>query len=64
MREDLARQAGIPRSIETVWGSSLDDLKASYEMDGWTITDIIMSSVISGLSIRLVLNNPTLPEKH
>ncbi|MFS8048045.1 hypothetical protein [Rhizobium sp. BR 314] len=33
------RQAGIPRSIETVWGNSLDDLKASYKMDGWTVTD-------------------------
>jgi filamentous hemagglutinin len=27
------------RSLSNVWGSSLDDLKASYEMDGWTVTD-------------------------
>ncbi|WP_207921042.1 hypothetical protein, partial [Burkholderia pyrrocinia] len=30
---------GIPRSLSNVWGSSLDDLKASYAMDGRTVTD-------------------------
>ena len=39
LREDLAQQAGIPRSLNNVWGSTLDDLKASYQMDGWTVID-------------------------
>lgn len=39
LREGLARQAGLPRSLNEVWGSSLDDLKATYQMDGRTATD-------------------------
>lgn len=58
LREDLARQAGIPRSIETVWGSSLDDLKASYEMDGWTITDKAPRASSSGNSQIFTIDAP------
>lgn len=44
MREDLASQAGIPRNIvenpSSVWGSSLDDLKYSFTMDGATVENV------------------------
>jgi filamentous hemagglutinin len=39
LREDLARQAGIPRGLDNVWGADLADLKASYKMDRWAVTD-------------------------
>nr|WP_254706876.1 hemagglutinin [Ralstonia pseudosolanacearum] len=39
LREGLARLAGIPRSLNNVWGSSLNDLKDSYQMDGRTVVD-------------------------
>ncbi|AMO95564.1 hypothetical protein CFter6_2898 [Collimonas fungivorans] len=42
LRESLAMDAGIPRNIAEnpsgVWGSSLDDLKQSFVMDGATVT--------------------------
>lgn len=42
LRESLALEAGIPRNIAQnpsgVWGSSLDDLKQSFSMDGATVT--------------------------
>jgi hypothetical protein len=42
LREGLAMDAGIPRNIAEnpsgVWGSSLDDLKQSFTMDGATVT--------------------------
>lgn len=34
MRNDLAVQAGIPRSLDKVWGSSIDYLVQAYKMDG------------------------------
>ncbi|WAC45800.1 hemagglutinin repeat-containing protein [Pseudomonas sp. SL4(2022)] len=34
LRNDLAVQAGIPRSLDKVWGSSIDDLVQAYKMDG------------------------------
>lgn len=34
LRNDLAMQAGIPRSLDKVWGSSIDDLAQAYRMDG------------------------------
>ena len=41
-REELARQAGIPRGIErnpeVLWGKKVDDIKRSFEMDGATVT--------------------------
>jgi filamentous hemagglutinin len=41
LRESLAVEAGIPRNIAEnpsgVWGSSLDDLKQSFAMDGATV---------------------------
>ncbi|RMN77083.1 putative adhesin/hemolysin [Pseudomonas cannabina] len=38
LREELAAQAGIPRSLDQVWGASLDDLAEAYKMDGATVT--------------------------
>jgi hypothetical protein len=38
LRENLARQAGIPRGVDNVWGSNLADLKKSYQMDGYSVT--------------------------
>jgi filamentous hemagglutinin len=38
LREDLASQAGVPRNISDVWGTSLDDIGRSLEMDGATFT--------------------------
>jgi len=42
LREDLAGQAGIPRSIvenpSSIWGKSIDDIKQSFTMDGATAT--------------------------
>ncbi|RYE37489.1 MAG: hypothetical protein EOP48_28635 [Sphingobacteriales bacterium] len=38
LREDLARQAGIPRNINEVWGASLEDLRKSFEMDNVKLT--------------------------
>lgn len=41
-KEDLARQAGIPRDIvnnpASVWGKSAEQIKQSFEMDGATVT--------------------------
>ncbi|WP_232441589.1 hemagglutinin repeat-containing protein [Burkholderia ubonensis] len=48
LRESLAQQAGIPRSWSSVWGSSLDDLKASYQMDGWKTTNVAARAGSSG----------------
>lgn len=48
MREDLARQAGIPRDLDNVWGSSLDDLKLTYTMDGYSVADKAAKAGSSG----------------
>lgn len=34
LRNDFAVQAGIPRSLDKVWGSSIDDLVQAYKMGG------------------------------
>lgn len=34
LRNDLAVQAGTPRSLDKVWGSSIDDLVQAYKMGG------------------------------
>lgn len=42
LREELARQAGIPRDIvgnpASVWGKTMEDIKYSFTMDGATLT--------------------------
>ncbi|WP_412770969.1 filamentous hemagglutinin N-terminal domain-containing protein [Ralstonia solanacearum] len=48
LREGLARLAGIPRSLNNVWGSSLNDLKDAYQMDGRTVVDKPARSSSSG----------------
>jgi hypothetical protein len=48
LREDLAAQSGIPREIKDVWGTSIDDLKQSFKMDGATITPISPRASSSG----------------
>ena len=39
LREELASQAGIPRGLDSVWGANLDDLKKTYKMDGFSVSD-------------------------
>lgn len=58
LREDLARQAGIPRGLDNVWGSNLSDLKASYAMDGWTVADKAPRASSSGNAQVFVVNSP------
>jgi len=63
LREDLAAKAGIPRNIgekpENVWGSSLDDLKQSFRMDGETVADKPARASSSGnAQIITVEGNP------
>ena len=54
LREDLAAQANIPRNIvenpSGIWGSSIDQLKQSFEMDGATVTPISPRSSSSGFA--------------
>ena len=38
LRENYAALAGIPRRIDQIWGSSIDDLARSFQMDGATVT--------------------------
>ncbi|VVO90308.1 hypothetical protein PS903_02249 [Pseudomonas fluorescens] len=38
LRNDLANQAGIPRSLDTVWNSTIDQLAQRFEMDGASVT--------------------------
>ncbi|MCU1752421.1 hemagglutinin repeat-containing protein [Pseudomonas sp. 6D_7.1_Bac1] len=38
LRLKLAIEAGIPRSLDKVWGASVDDFVQAYKMDGATLT--------------------------
>ena len=63
LREDLAAEAGIPRNIgekpANVWGSSLDQLKQSFEMDGAIVADKPARASSSGnAQIITVEGNP------
>ncbi|WP_226939253.1 hemagglutinin repeat-containing protein [Janthinobacterium sp. FT14W] len=63
LRESLAREAGIPRSLENVWGSNLSDLKGSYQMDGYTVVDKAAHASSSGnAQIFKVEGNPLIKE--
>ncbi|WP_207769793.1 hypothetical protein [Solimicrobium silvestre] len=63
LRESLARQAGTPRGLDNVWGSSLDDLKTTYTMDGYSVTDKAARANSSGnAQIFTVENNPLIKE--
>ncbi|WP_192558241.1 hypothetical protein [Pseudomonas allokribbensis] len=48
LRLKLAIEEGIPRTLDQVWGASLDDLAKAYRMDGAKITPKPPSSNSSG----------------
>ncbi|WP_144241650.1 DUF6862 domain-containing protein [Janthinobacterium agaricidamnosum] len=48
LRESLAAQAGIPRAISNVWGSSLEDLQLAFKMDGLKLNSVPPKSTSSG----------------
>lgn len=59
LREDLARRAGIPRGLDNVWGASLSDLKASYEMDRWSVADKAPRASSSGNAQVFTVDAPS-----
>jgi hypothetical protein len=59
LREDLARQAGIPRRLDEVWGADLADLKATYQLDGWAVADKAPRAGSSGNAQVFVVDAPT-----
>ncbi|WP_241191004.1 hypothetical protein [Pseudomonas chlororaphis] len=62
LREDLAVQAGIPRSLDKVWGSSIDDLIRAYKMDGATLSPSIRSGTSGRAQAYTVEGHPVISE--
>ncbi len=63
LRNDLASQAGIPRSLDQVWGSSLEDLAQAYKMDGATLVPVPPRPGSSGnAQVLKIEGHPTMKE--
>ncbi|MFD1698277.1 DUF637 domain-containing protein [Halopseudomonas phragmitis] len=63
LRNDLAAQAGIPRSLDKVWGASVDDLAQAYKMDGATLVPKPALSGTSGKAQAFTVEgHPTIKE--
>ncbi|MBU2324658.1 MAG: hemagglutinin repeat-containing protein, partial [Gammaproteobacteria bacterium] len=63
LRNDLAAQAGIPRSLDKVWGASVDDLAQAYKMDGATLVPKPALSGTSGKAQAFTVEgHPTMKE--
>lgn len=63
MRNDLAVQAGIPRKLDKVWGSSIDDLAQAYKMDGATLVPKPSKTGTSGKAQAFTVEgHPTIKE--
>jgi filamentous hemagglutinin len=54
-------QAGIPRKLDKVWGSSIDDLVQAYKMDGAKLVPKASKNGTSGKAQAFVVEgHPTI----